>query len=358
MSEDEGEKEHEPSQKKLDDARAKGQVPRSADLGTAAAFGGLLLAAMTVGPKALLQAGEAGAVFLGQADRLGSVILGGGTGALGAILWRFGTAIAPFFLFPAAAVVLVTLAQRAFIFTPDKIAPKLSRISPISGVKNKFGRKGLFEFAKSFLKLCVISTLLGVVLMRQSDETVMSLELEPGLATALLMQQMTSFLVLALALAGVIGGLDYLWQRAEHIRENRMTRREMLDEVKDSEGDPHTKAKRRQRGQEIATNRMLADVPRADVVVVNPTHYAVALKWDRTKGRAPVCVAKGVDEVAARIREAAAAAGVPLHSDPPTARALHATLKIGEEVDPANYRAVAAAIRFAESMRRKARERR
>ncbi|NCM97925.1 MAG: flagellar biosynthesis protein FlhB, partial [Rhodobacterales bacterium] len=134
--------------------------------------------------------------------------------------------------------------------------------------------------------------------------------------------------------------------------------KEMMDENKDSEGDPHTKAARRQRGYDIATNRMLEDVPQADVIVVNPTHYAVALKWDRAARRAPVCVAKGVDEIAARIRERAAAAGVPIHRDPPTARALHASVEIGQEIRPDQYRAVAAAIRFAEAMRKRARQRR
>jgi flagellar biosynthetic protein FlhB len=111
---------------------------------------------------------------------------------------------------------------------------------------------------------------------------------------------------------------------------------------------------RRQRGQEIATNKMLQDVPTADVVVVNPTHYAVALKWDRSVGRAPICVAKGVDEVAARIRDLAHENGVPVHSDPPTARALHAEVDLGQEISQDHYRAVAAAIRFAEGIRKKA----
>jgi flagellar biosynthetic protein FlhB len=127
----------------------------------------------------------------------------------------------------------------------------------------------------------------------------------------------------------------------------------MMDEHKNSEGDPHLKAKRRQKGQEIATNRMLSDVKTADVIIVNPTHYAVALKWDRASGRAPICVAKGVDEIAARIRERAAESGVPLHSDPPTARMLFVHLDVGQEVQPEHYRAVAAAIRFAEAMSKK-----
>jgi flagellar biosynthetic protein FlhB len=111
---------------------------------------------------------------------------------------------------------------------------------------------------------------------------------------------------------------------------------------------------RRQRGHDIATNRMIADVATADVVIVNPTHYAVALKWSRATGGAPICVAKGVDDVAARMRAAAAKAGVPLHSDPPTARAVFATVDIGQQILPEHYRAVAAAIRFAERMRKRA----
>jgi flagellar biosynthetic protein FlhB len=144
-----------------------------------------------------------------------------------------------------------------------------------------------------------------------------------------------------------------MWQRAQHLRRNRMSRQEMVDENKDQEGDPHVKMQRRQRGQEIATNRMLQDVAKADVVVVNPTHYAVALRWNRKGRGAPICVAKGFDEVAARIREKAALAGVPLHSDPATARAIHASVQIGQPILPDHYRAVAAAIRFAEAMRKR-----
>ena len=162
---------------------------------------------------------------------------------------------------------------------------------------------------------------------------------------------------IVLLLAFTIGGIDYLWQHQEHLRKNRMSRKELQDEAKQTEGDPHTKQQRRQRGYEIAMNKMLADVPDADVVIVNPTHYAVALKWSRAAGAAPICVAKGVDEVAARIRQIASESAVPIHRDPPTARALYASVDISQEIQPEHYQAVAAAIRFAELMRRKARVR-
>jgi len=160
-------------------------------------------------------------------------------------------------------------------------------------------------------------------------------------------------MVLVVITTLLFGGIDYFWQRMQHLRRNRMSRKDLTEEMKDSEGDPHVKQQRRQRGQEIATNRMLRDVVQADVVVVNPTHYAVALKWSRKGRTAPICVAKGVDEVAARIRAKAAEAGVPLQSDPPTARAIYATVEIGQQIRPEHYRAVAAAIRFAESMRKR-----
>src|SRR5690606_20683288 len=142
----------------------------------------------------------------------------------------------------------------------------------------------------------------------------------------------------------------------EHRKRLGMTRKEMEDEHKESEGDQHLKARRRQRAVDIALSSMLADVERADVVVVNPTHYAVALEWKRGSGRAPVCLAKGVDDVARRIRERANDHQVPIWSDPPCARALHASVEIGQEIRPEHFAPVAAAIRFAETMRKKARE--
>jgi flagellar biosynthetic protein FlhB len=171
---------------------------------------------------------------------------------------------------------------------------------------------------------------------------------------AMLAQLGMEFLIIALLLALPVGVVDAVFQHAEHIRKNMMSRQEIQDEVKDSEGDPHVKGQRRQKGQQIAMGQMMADVPKADVVIVNPTHYAVALQWSREKGSAPKCVAKGVDEVAAAIRRVANEHAVPIHSDPPTARALHATIEIGEEIMEEHYAPVAAAIRFAEAMRQRA----
>lgn len=353
--EDEGEKQFEPTQKKLDDARAKGEIAKSADLTTAAAYVGFLLVGLTIGPVALTGLCDTLGILLGQSVELGQAALAGGAqpvsgGIIGQVAWQ----IAPWFALPAVLAILSIIAQQAFVVAPSKLQPKLNRISPLSGFKNKFGRQGLFEFFKSMTKLLIYSVILGFFLVAQMDRIIGSVQLEPPLVLAELGRMIVALLSLVCIVALILGGIDFLWQRAEHLRKNRMSRKEMMEEFKQSEGDPMMKQQRRQKGQAIAMNKMLADVPQADVVIVNPTHYAVALKWDRSAGTAPTCVAKGVDETAAVIRELAFAHGVPVHSDPPTARALHATVEIGAEIAPDHYRAVAAAIRFAEKIRQKA----
>ena len=353
---DSAEKEHDPSQKRLDDARAKGEIARSADLATACAYGGLLLAAATLGAQSLQTIGGVATVLLDQADRFAPLLTRAGAAPFASLMTSMMWAVLPFFALPGLAVLAYLLASKTLIFTPDKVSPKLSRISPVSTFKQKFGRSGLFEFGKSFVKLVVISTLLTMFLLQHADDVIGTLYLTPAISTALLMKLLINFMMLVLIIALVTGGVDFFWQRAQHIRQNRMSRKDMIDESRDQDGDPHMKAQRRQRGYDIATNQMLADVAKADVIVVNPTHYAVALKWNRAARQAPVCRAKGTDEIAARIRERAAEAGIPIHSDPPTARALHASIEVGQEIRPEHYRAVAASIRFAEAMRKRARK--
>lgn len=352
-------KPHEPTPRKLEEARKKGEVPRSADIGTAAAYAGLVAVAAGVGATTLEAFGALLAGMIARADTLAPALLsGGGRLPAGGLMAGLSAPLVPWFAVPMVAVLLAFIAQRALIFTPSKLEPKLSRISPIATAKSKFGRNGLFEFAKSTLKLAVYTGLLALYLSGRIDRLISTMHLAPGMAAAELGRFALEFMAVATLIAAAIAAVDYLWQVFEHQRQNRMSHQDLKDEIKQSEGDPMLKQQRRQRGMEIATNRMLADVPKADVVIVNPTHYAVALKWERGGPRAPVCVAKGVDEVAARIREAAAEAGVPIHRDPPTARALHATVEIGDEIPRAQYRAVAAAIRFAEDMRQRARARR
>lgn len=348
-----GEKTHEPTKKKLDDARKKGDVVRSTDLNAAAAYLGLALALVFAGPASVRRAGEALSVLLSRADRLSAGLMQPGGGALlPTLLSDVLPPLIPVLLLPLALVLVSLLAQRAMVFAPDKLMPKLSRISPISVAKNKFGPSGLFEFGKSTAKLITLSIALGLFLAGNSDTMLASIHATPEGVTGILGEYLIEFLWLVFAIALVISVADYGWQVFDHRRKLMMSRQDIMDETKESEGDPHIRQQRRQMGYDIATQRMMLDVPKADVVIVNPTHYAVALKWNRSRQNAPVCVAKGVDAVAARIREVAAEAGVPIHRDPPAARALHAMVEIGAEIRPDHYAAVAAAIRYAEKVRR------
>lgn len=353
--EENGDKQHEASQKKLDDARKKGDLPRSADLNTAAAYAGLLLACLALGSSMVDKAGSTLSALIERSDILSErVFSGADTAFAGQVMGTFGARVSPLFLVPAATVLACVIAQRALVFAPSKLEPKLSRISPLQAARNKFGRNGLFEFAKSFAKLCIFSVILFHFLWIRLPELLQSVTGTPGQVSLFLATLTMGFLGIVLAVATTLGAIDFLWQQAEHRRRNRMSQKEVTDEHKHMEGDPHMKQQRRSRAMAIATNRMLADVPDATVVVVNPTHYAVALKWDRGSPGAPVCVAKGVDEIAARIRERAVEAGVPIRRDPPTARAIVDTVEIGAEIRPEHFAAIAAAIRFADTMRKKA----
>jgi flagellar biosynthetic protein FlhB len=352
--EDSGDKPHDPTQKRLDDLRAKGDLPRSADLATAAAYGGFLLAVTTSGAMVVQGLGTLGAILLGQADSFAPLLTQGAGGPLGGLLLAAILPVGAVLVLPGALALLCWIAQRAIVIAPENLMPQLQRISPLAAARHKFGIDGLFEFTKSTAKMGIVAATLGLFLAGRTDQILGAMQLSTGQAMAALADLLVAFLSIVLAISLVLGTVDLLWQRFRHGARNRMSREDLQDEMKDAEGDPYARQQRRQRGQQIALNQMLAEVPRADVVVVNPTHYAVALKWDRKTGRPPVCIAKGVDEVAARIREKAAEAGVPLHSDPPTARALYASLQIGDEVRPDQFRAVAAAIRFAEMMRRRA----
>ncbi|MDD7970162.1 EscU/YscU/HrcU family type III secretion system export apparatus switch protein [Roseinatronobacter alkalisoli] len=358
MSEEDqsGEKEFEATEQKLAEQRRKGEVPRSTDLNTAAAFFGLLLAALAAGPFSLTQIGETGTVLLDQSDRISTLLVQHARALLGGLMGNVILAALPLVAIPMLIVWAMLFAQRVVIFAPEKLKPKASRVSVIANAKNKFGRSGLFEFAKSTVKLATISAVLWFFLLHNLPLIIGSLYLTPALATTELLGLVVRFLALVFVVKLVIGGIDFFWQRAEHLRRNRMSHKDMHDEMKQSEGDPHAKGERRRRGREIAGNRMLDAVPDASVVIVNPTHYAVALKWSAQSSGAPVCVAKGVDEIALRIRERAKETGVPIHSDPVTARALYASVDIDAEVQSEHYRAVAAAIRFANTVRAKARK--
>lgn len=348
-------KEHEPSQRKLEEARRKGDLAKSNDLLTFAALSGLLLAALVI-PSTLNAAFNAAKWMIQTAPDLAVNYDGGKQAAVSEAIFTMLQVALVALCVPAISVVLMLVAQRGLVFAPDRLKPKLSRVSILANARHKFGADGLFEFAKSGTKLILVSGTLVFVLWDELDPLVASANLSPFQGLNLLWGLLGTFLFAVTFMTLLLGAADLLWQRHALIKRNRMSRKELVDESREQEGDPHTKSTRRQRAQQIALNQMLAEVSGAAVVIVNPTHYAVALKWTRGSQTPPILVAKGVDEIALRIRARAAEAGVPIHPDAPTARAIHASVPIGEPIRHQHFAAVAIAIRFAEKLRKEARK--
>ncbi|SDD98035.1 flagellar biosynthetic protein FlhB [Paracoccus isoporae] len=351
-------KQFEATEQKLRKARQKGDVPRSTEVNAALAYAGALIAAFLalnlIVPAWLTAVAQLWSEMSGTAAGHAGSFAAHGTEGSTMRVWR-GSAIWTLALLsiPAAIMLCGLIVQRGLVFVPSKLGIKPARINPVQNAGQKFGRSGLVSFALNTSKTFAVG-FGGWLLFRALIPVMTAGGAETGWVAGIGPVVMRA-LALALLLSALFAVADLVAKHAEFWRRNRMSMQEMRDEIKESEGDPHMKAARRERSVAIVLNAMLADVEKADVVVVNPTHYAVALEWKRGSGRAPVCLAKGVDAVALRIRERAAAHEVPIWPDPACARAMHATVEIGEEIAPAHFAAVAAAIRFAERMREKAR---
>jgi len=345
------EKTHEASPQKLERERKKGEFARSQDAQTAAAYTGLAIAIALAGGWSAVRLGETLMAFLARPFELAALFDTAPTPITAQLLGAIGLAIAPVFAIPALLILALLLSQRAIVAAPSKLKPKLSRISPVANAKQKYGPHGLMEFAKSAVKLIAVIVVLGLAVLSEIDRLPGYVHLGGRQLPMLLAAQFWNILTGVLIFAFSVAAIDLLWQRHSHLKKMRMTHQEMKDESKQSEGDPYMRASRRERAREIASNRMLHDVPKADVVIVNPTHWAVALKWSRASHAVPVCVAKGADELARRIRQKAEQAGVPIHEDAPCARSLHAMVDVGHAIQPEHFKAVAAAIIFADAMR-------
>lgn len=343
--ENDDDKPHEPTQRRRDEARRKGDIARSQDLSTALAYGGLALGLWFAGAAAVDRLGLLGIRLLTATEGFGV--------AGGEILREVLFAIGPVLGLPLVLALVAAAAQGQIVFAWSKLEPKLSKISLVSNAQQKYGRKGLFEFLKNLTKLALVALTLALYASGHLGDIGASFLLPARQAIQMMLQLSGGFLIVVVVVTAAIAAVDFVFQVSEWQRRNRMSHRELRDEMKETEGDPYMKSERRRRGQEIVGRSTIEAVQKADVVVVNPEHFAVALAWDQAVDEAPRCVAKGQDAVALRIREIAQEAGVPIRSDPPTARALYAALEVGDEVQPEFYRPVAAAIRFAEALRRR-----
>jgi flagellar biosynthetic protein FlhB len=329
-----------PTQKRLDDARAKGQVPRSRDLSAAAVVlaGGLGLRTLgsTFGSNMMSVMRENLTFTRDAALDNGWMLHQFERSALHGAL-----AMAPLLGLLLAAAVLAPLAIGGWTFSSEALTPNFERLNPVSGLARVFSVRGLIELGKALARFFVVA-IVSVALLWKQFRSFNQLELEPtGAAVAhALALAGTAMLALggALALIALIDAPLAIWQFNKQMR---MTRQEIREEHKETEGSPEIKSRVRRTQQAMARKRMMQQVPKASVVITNPTHFAVALQYDESRMRAPIVLAKGRDLVAARIREIAAEHKIPLVEAPPLARALHASCELGDEIPARLYAAVA-----------------
>lgn len=349
--EDQSQKTEEPTQKRLEDARKKGDVAKSQEipgwfiLASGLAMLGFLFPIMMRNLAGTMQ------VFFSEAHTF-SVEPNAVMVMMHDTAWQVAVIVGFPVLILAFAGFAGHYVQQGFLFTTEKIKPKLSKLNPIEGFKRNFGPEGLANFLKGIGKMALVALAAFVVLFPKRDVLAGLPQVDPTAILPIVQQASIELLLACLAVYAVIAGIDYLYQRQSFMKRNRMSRREIKDEVKQSDGDPMVKAKLRQLRQERAQRRMMEKVPDATVVVTNPTHYAVALYYEQGETAAPICVAKGVDAVALRIRERATDHDVPIVEDPPLARALHATAELDEEIPVEHFKAVAKVIGYVLSLSR------
>jgi flagellar biosynthetic protein FlhB len=344
--------------RRLEEARREGNVAKSPEVSAWATLAAGTAVLLTMGGTLSSNLANQLAPFIAHA---GETNLEGG-GAV--IVMRQAIAVAsPFIIAVLAAAALAGAAgnviQHGFLFTPSRLAPDPSRVSPLKGLERMFGIDGLMHYLRSLLKMIIVGVVAYLVLKPHLTEFQKLPMLDPMAMLPMAAEMIKAVVFGVLALLGIGAGLDWLWQRQRFMQRMRMTKEEIKEDFKQSEGDPHIKARIRQLRMQRAKKRMMQNVPKATVVVMNPTHYAVALRYESGETAAPICVAKGLDLVALKIREVAEAHNVPVLEDPPLARALYATTEIDETIPREHYEAVAKIIGFvmqqAQRRRRRAR---
>jgi len=336
--------------KRLQEARKKGQVPRSRDLNTTLLLLLSSLAFLVLGPGML--EGMIGMIRGGL--EIPRARLFDPEQLLTALVHDFHYTLlllAPFLLVTLIAALLGPLALGGWAFSAEALAFDLTKLDPVKGLGRLFSAQGLVELVKSIAKVVLVGGV-ATAMLWQFRNQILSMSYEPLWSAAAHGAHLigVTLLVLSAALV-VIAAIDVPFQIWNHGRQLRMTRQEVKDEFKETEGDPQIRARVRRLQREMAQRRMMEEVPKADVVVTNPTHFAVALRYDQERMGAPRVVAKGVDLVALKIRSVAQANGVPVFSAPPLARALYHRTKLEQEVPAALYVAVAQVLAYVYHLR-------
>lgn len=349
--EDKESKTQDPTQKRLDDALEKGDVAKSQEVNT-----WFVIAAST-----LLLSSFSGSISKGIEVPMRNLLMNmhqirvDGPGLLSLLsqieLMLIGVLGVPLLLLLIAGVGS-NLIQHRLVFSTEPLSPKFSKISPMAGFQRLFGKQAGANFLKGVFKVVLLGVVMFLVLWPERHRVDAMIRFDPMSilnVTKTISVQLMGTVVAALAL---VAALDYLFQYRQWFERQKMSLEEIKEEYKQSEGDPHIKGRIRQLRHARAKKRMMAAVPTASVIITNPTHYAVALKYDRGMA-APVCVAKGVDALALKIREIATANDIPIVENVPLARALHATVDIDDEIPVEHYHAVAEVIGYVMKLKRK-----
>jgi flagellar biosynthetic protein FlhB len=338
-------KTEEPSAKKLSDARAKGDVVKSADIPQLASLTGAVSVILLAGGWLSRDLMAALYPFIAHA---GTIEISSG-GAMLIMKQATMAALPPLVLVMVVTAVLgviANVAQTGFMLTPDKLKPDFSKLDLMKGLGRVFGMDGFIQFAKSIVKIALTAIIAWMVLKPNVGEVRNLVGMEVGAMIPEALKLSKKLLILVIIFMVATAAFDYFLQRMRFMNRMRMTLQEIKDEFKQADGDPHIKGKRRQIQMQRSRQRMMQAVPKATVVVMNPTHYAVALKYDAGETPAPLCVAKGMDELALKIRAIAEEHGVPVLEDPPLARALYASVEVDEEIPVEHFEAVAKVISF------------
>jgi flagellar biosynthetic protein FlhB len=347
---DDTERSEDPTPKRLEEALKRGDVVKSQEVSTwfVIAGGTLVLMAFAAPMATSLQATLRGLLANAHAIRTDGHALIGLTGRLG--LDVLASVAIPLLLLALAAAA-GSLIQHRPVFTAQPLRPTLAKISPAAGLKRLFSKQALANFAKGCVKLVLIGAVMTALLWPERRRLVSLAGTDPAAALPLARTLALHMLGAVVAILAVVAAADYLFQFRVWYDRQKMSLREVKEEFRQTEGDPFIKGKLRQLRMARMRKRMMAAVPKASVVITNPTHFAVALQYERGMN-APVCLAKGADLIARRIRDLAERHGIPVVQNPPLARALYGTVEVDQEIPPEHYRAVAEIIGYVMRLRR------
>ncbi len=348
-------KTEEATPRKLADARKKGDVAKSPDVAAALSLtGAAAVVLMSGGWFATSMAEQLLPFIAAPHTMMGGLDAGAGVEIGAMALW----AAAPFLGMVMLATILGgvggNVAQSGLIFTAEKLKPDWSKLSPLKGFKRIFGPDGLVQFIKTLLKLVAVGVICWLVLKPHVRDLEVMAVLPPAMILPMARDLAIALMMSTIIFLGFTAGADFLWQKYRFSERMKMTKQETKEDYKQSEGDPHVKAKLKQIRAQRGRQRMMQNVPKATVIVTNPTHYSVALRYEPGDGDpAPICVAKGVDALAMRIREVGREHNVPIVENVPLARALYAAVEIDETIPREHFEAAAKVIGFVLQKRKK-----